>query len=115
MTRWVLSSLVLPVSADEKEFAFEGKAITLNKAREWVKSGEFVSAVGHESTAKALTELLGVEIKLNRIFATMEVGDEALCTQFLVRLREGQVLTKEELEKLFEEGKIRFVLLRRTK
>ena len=41
--------------------------------------------------------------------------DEALCTQFLMRLQEGRVLTREELEELLREGKNRFVLLRRVR
>ena len=115
MTRWILSSLVLPVSSDTSKFVFEGKAITLDKARKWVRQGQFTSAVGHESTAQALTQLLGIEVPVNRIFANMQPGDEALATQFLLRLQEGQVLTKEELESLFIQGKIRFILLRRVK
>jgi len=82
--------------------------ISLELAREWVRQGEFVSAVGHESTAKLLSELLGVEIKPNRIFVDMKLCDEALAVQFLERLPEGKVLSKEELEELYKQGKIVF-------
>jgi len=109
--RYVLSSLVMPCSADE--FTITSKRISLDGAREWIRKGEFISAVGHESTAKLLSELLGVEIKPNRIFVDMELWDEALAIQFLERVAEGKVLSKEELEELYNKGKIVFRLIKR--
>ena len=109
--RYVLSSLVMPCSADE--FTISSKKISLEEAKEWVKKGDFISAVGHESTAKLLSELLGVEIKPNRIFVDMQKGDEALAIQFLQRVQEGKVLSKEELEELYKQGKIVFRLIKR--
>lgn len=110
--RYVLSSLVMPCTDDDFELAVT--KIDLEDAREWIRNGEFVSAVGHESTAKLLSELLGVEIPMNRIFVNMQRGDEALAIQFLERIQEGKVLTKEELERMYEEGKIVFRLIKRT-
>ena len=101
----------MPCSADW--FALDCKKIDLEQAREWVKKGDFTSAVGHESTAKLLSELLGVEIKPNRIFVDMQKGDEALAIQFLERIQEGKVLSKEELEQMYNEGKIVFRLIKR--
>ena len=109
--RYVLSSLVMPCSAHC--FALVCKQISLEQARAWVRQGEFISAVGHESTAKLLSELLGVEIKPNRIFVDMELWDEALAIQFLERVAEGKVLSKEELEELYNKGKIVFRLIKR--
>jgi len=109
--RYVLSSLVMPCSAHH--FVLECRQIGLDEAREWIRKGDFISAVGHESTAKLLSELLGAEIKPNRIFVDMDVNDEALAIQFLQRIQEGKILSKEELEKLYKEGKIVFRLIRR--
>jgi len=107
---YVLSSLVMPCSADE--FQLKCKRISLEEARNWIKRwierGRLISAVGHESTAKLLSELLGVEIQPNRIFVDMELWDEALAIQFLERVEEGKVLSKEELEELYKQGKIVF-------
>jgi len=94
-------------------FIIESRKLTLDGAREWIKQGDFVSAVGHESTAQLLSELLGVEIKQNRIFVDMRPEDEALAVQFLQRIAEGRVLSREELVKLYEDGKIVFRLVRR--
>jgi len=46
-------------------------------------SGGFVSAVGHPETARVASELLGVEIPVNRVEVHMEPGDRAI----VVRLR----------------------------
>jgi len=109
--RYVLSALVMPCSADR--FSLICTKIDLETARLWIKAGDFISAVGHESTAKLLSELLGVEIKPNRIFVNMELFDEALTIQFLERIQEGKVLSKEELEELYKQGKIVFRWIKR--
>lgn len=46
-------------------------------------SGGFISAIGHPETARVASELLGVEIPVNRIEVKMEPGDRAV----VVRLR----------------------------
>ena len=109
--RYVLNTLIMPCSAHY--FILACRQIKLEQAREWVKQGDFISAVGHESTAKLLSELLGVEIKQNRVFVDMELWDEALAIQFLERIPEGKVLSKEELEELYNKGKIVFRLIKR--
>jgi len=110
--KYVLNTLVMPCSADV--FELQCRKIDLEQARKWIKCGDFVSAVGHESTARLLSELLGAEIKPNRIFVDMELGDEALAIQFLERIPEGKVLSKEELEELYKQGKIVFRLIKRV-
>ena len=109
--RYVLSALVMPCSADR--FGLICTKIDLETARLWIKAGDFISAVGHESTAKLLSELLGVKIEPNRIFVDMQKGDEALAIQFLQRVQEGKVLSKEELEELYKQGKIVFRWIKR--
>ena len=37
-----------------------------------------VSAIGHFSTAEFLTQLLGIQVKLNRIEVRMDIGQKAL-------------------------------------
>jgi len=110
--RYVLNTLVMPCSADV--FELHCRKIDLEQARAWIKQGDFISAVGHESTAKLLSELLGVEIMPNRIFVDMELWDEALAIQFLERIQEGKVLSKDELEELYKKGKIVFRLIKRV-
>jgi len=73
--------------------------------------GTFISAIGHESTAKVLSELLETEIPVNRIAVNLEVGDRVIVFQLLERLPPGKELTTNELKKLIEQGKAKFYLV----
>jgi len=79
---------------------YEFRPISIDEAREILASEPFVSAVGHEGTARVLTQLLGVEIPENRVRIEMRAGDRALVFRLLVRLPEGKVLGEEELKEL---------------
>ncbi len=59
--------------------------------------GEFTSAIGHESTAKLLSELLEEDIQVNRIKAELKVGDHAIVFILKTRAPELKIYTKEEL------------------
>lgn len=111
MTVYILSSLVMPCRDDY--FVIECKRIGLSQAKEILKDG-FVSAVGHEATAKVLTELLGYDIKLNRIFVDMRKGDKAVAIQFLKRLDEGKILNEKEILDMLKKGLIEFRLIVRV-
>jgi hypothetical protein len=76
------------------------KEIDAQTTSEILKSQQFISAVGHESTAKLLTALLGVEIPYNRIQVRLQKGDRLLVFQLLTRLEEGRVLDEDELRRL---------------
>ena len=60
----------------------------------------FVSYVGHESTAEFLSERLGIRIPANRVSVKLKRGDIVLVAQIMQRLPEGKVLSREELEKV---------------
>jgi hypothetical protein len=81
--------------------------ISLGEVKALLKEG-FVSAVGHESTARLLGRLLGVEVPFNRVQISVEEGDVIISFQFLVRLPEGKVLGDDEVLALYQEGKIKF-------
>ena len=57
-----------------------------------------LSAIGHETTAQILTELLGFEIPVNRIEYRQEPGDIALVFKLRGRPSEGKILTRDEIE-----------------
>lgn len=90
---------------------FELKDITLEEAKELVKSNEVLSAVGHQSTADILTTLLETEIPMNRIQFTQEPQQQALVFKLNGRPAEGQILTAEEIHKIG----FKFQLLTRIK
>jgi len=76
------------------------KKVSIEKAREILTHNDFVSAVGHESTAKVMSELLQINIPFNRIQIRLNRGDRLLLFQLLERLPEGAVLSKEEVMRI---------------
>ena len=111
MTTYLLSALVIPCK--DSNFLFRGTQINIDEVKDLLKNG-FISAVGHESTANVLSELLGMEIKPNRITVDMKPGDVAVAVRFLRRLQEGKVLNETELIQLLKEGVIEFIKLVRV-
>jgi hypothetical protein len=84
--------------------------LEVSEARKRVQAG-FASAIGHETAALFLKELLAVDVPTNRIAITMEVGDEAIVLRMKERLPEGKVLSSEEMDRIpYELG----LLQRRT-
>jgi hypothetical protein len=81
--------------------------ISLEEVKALIKEG-FVSAVGHESTAKVLSKLLGTDVPFNRAQIAITGGDIIVSFQFMVRLPEGKVLGEDEVLALYNEGKIKF-------
>ncbi|MBX0310207.1 MAG: DUF1874 domain-containing protein [Sulfurihydrogenibium sp.] len=77
------------------------KRIDVNQARQLVNQNQFISAIGHDSTAKLLSMLLGIDIPVNRIQVEMTSGDIGLHFVLKKRLPEGHVIkTIQELEEI---------------
>lgn len=73
---------------------------------------KFESAVGHQSTADLLSQLLEVDIPMNRIQLKLGSGDILIIAQFLTRLPEGKILGFEEAKALYENGQLVFFLIK---
>lgn len=72
--------------------------ITADDARKWIAAGGWQSAIGHASTALALSAYFGIEIPHNRVTITLNDGDVILVAVLRGdRLAEGQVLTLDEV------------------
>lgn len=84
---------------------FEVRTVTLEQARELAQSNELLSAIGHESTAQIMTELLGVNIPVNRIQFAQKEGQVALVFKLKGRAPEGVILNREEIEAIGYEFK----------
>jgi hypothetical protein len=70
------------------------------EVKELLSKNQFISAVGHEGTSQFISELLGVQVTVNRSAIKLEKGDVLIVLQLLQRLAEGKVLTREEIEKI---------------
>jgi len=89
------------------------RPISLEEVKEILRSVSFTftSAVGHESTARILTTLLGVEVPLNRVAISLSPSDKLIVFQIKMRLEEGRILSEEEVRSLYEQGLASFVLV----
>lgn len=74
--------------------------ISLTRVKNILGSNEYVSAIGHESTAQFLSMLLGMSIPFNRIEIKAMPGDSIIVFQILKRLPEGKILSIEELKSI---------------
>ncbi|XGU48360.1 STIV orfB116 family protein [Fusobacterium necrophorum subsp. funduliforme] len=57
-----------------------------------------LSAIGHESTALIMTELLDAQVQVNRIQFAQENNQKAIVFKLNGRAPEGVILSKEEIE-----------------
>ena len=74
------------------------KKLTIDEVKEILSKNNFISAIGHESTASFLSKILDLDIPANRIAVKLEWGDKLIVLILNKRLPEGQILSLEELE-----------------
>jgi hypothetical protein len=78
---------------------YEMVPTTLEIAKTLVNKPEgFVSAIGHQSTAQILTNLLQIPVPMNRINFEQQVLQMALVFKLKQRAPEGVILTAEQIE-----------------
>jgi hypothetical protein len=95
---YILNSATLPLKEGGK-YLIKARQISVEEASELLKKEQFISAVGHESTAKALSNVFGVEIPYSRTQIYLGDGDRLISIILKKRLPEGTVIkTVEELE-----------------
>lgn len=79
---------------DETTFT-KNTPITVEQAREALEGG-FTSAVGHESTAAVLSDMLGMPVSMNRINIKLSEHDTLIVAQYFgPRLPEGATTLPE--------------------
>jgi hypothetical protein len=104
MTLYLLNTTVVPCGSDG---IWDVKTLPLASAKSLLARRNpatvYTSAVGHESTACIMAELLGVQVPVNRIQVTPVLGDKLLCFKLKQRAPEGVVLSVEEIEQLGHE------------
>ncbi|MCM8811390.1 MAG: YddF family protein [Candidatus Omnitrophica bacterium] len=86
---------------EDKGMYVNYKLLNLKQVKKLLKNNPFLSAIGHEGTAKFLSSLLGLQIKPNRIKVKLQkISDYLIVFSLNERLPEGKILTKEEIEKI---------------
>lgn len=86
------------------------KTISLDDVKSIIDGAVLDSAIGHDSTAKIMTDLLGVDVPVNRQQFMQNVGQRAIVFKLRGRAPEGIILSLQEIEKIGYD----FKLLMRT-
>ncbi|HEX2882778.1 MAG TPA: DUF1874 domain-containing protein [Polyangiaceae bacterium] len=74
--------------------------LSLEDARQIAARENFESAIGHESTAEILTEILGVSVTVNRSDNKQSPGDQAIVFKLRGRPEEGRVLSRADIDRI---------------
>jgi len=97
---YILNSAVLPLK-EGQQYVITARQVSIQEVRDMLQKEHYTSAIGHEATAKLLSNVLGVDIPLNRIQVQLQPKDRMLAFLLKKRLPEGVVLkTVEELEQI---------------
>ncbi len=98
---YIFNSLIVPVNFNiVSEANITLRLATIREIKELLQNYPFISAIGHESTANVLSQLLGFHIPANRITVFMDAGDIGIHFFLKARLPEGKILAEEELKSL---------------
>jgi hypothetical protein len=80
---------------------FEFKPLSIEEARQIIRAaGNVESAIGHTATAEVMGEILDYKIETKRIEFYQTLDDAALIFKLKKRAKEGQVLNREEIERI---------------
>ena len=78
--------------------SFKYEPLSLENAQDICQKSDILSAIGHQSTAEILSDLLEISIDVNRIQFSQEVGQNAIVFKLKGRPPEGKILSREEIE-----------------
>jgi len=77
---------------------FRVSDLALDEAKLLLHNNPFISAVGHEATATLLSEIMELNIPMNRISFQQQIGQKAVVFKLNIRPIEGLVLCRSEIE-----------------
>jgi len=68
-----------------------------------------INSIGHNGTIELVNKLCGSDLQVNRVAIKLNIGDEIYIITLVARLEEGKILKSDEIQRLYEEGKIKFI------
>ena len=96
MTNYILNAAVVTNYG-----IFRYTKISLEETQGLLSMGNYVCAIGHDSTAKLFSQITNHEVEPNRVQVKMNKGDNAIVFWASKRLPEGYVVeTVEELQQI---------------
>lgn len=106
------TALLNTTIATANDGAFQLRTLTTEEAKRIFDGcNGWVSHIGHEATAQAMSTIFGADIKMNRAPLAQQVGQDAICMKLRGRIPEGTVLT--DVAQIEDVG-YDFVLMTRT-
>ena len=113
---YLLNAPIVPIDMNRKCVAVVTRVSDVEYIRKfiefWRASGmEVASAIGHESTARLLTKMLGFEVKPQRVSITANEDDVIIAFTLNFRLPEGKVLSDAELEEIVKSQQYSFTII----
>jgi len=94
---YLLNTTIFATS--EPDLSCRMTKISIDRASELLKS-EFCSAIGHQSTAELLSQLLNIEVDMKRLQVGFKPGDLAIAFKTRYRAEEGKIYSFNELEEI---------------
>ena len=108
---WGPPIALLNTSIATADGTYKLKTITIDQAKGLIANREIISAIGYASTAQILSDLLGIDVPVNRIQFEQQEEQTALVFKLQCRPQEGKILSREEIEAIG----YKFQILKRVK
>lgn len=74
--------------------------ISVEDVKDLIMKNGFISAIGHQSTADIISDLLNIKVSMNRIQFRQQVGQKAVAFKLNERPPEGVILSRDEIEEI---------------
>ena len=74
--------------------------INIDDAKKLICKNGFISAIGHKSTAEAISDTFNMNIPMSRIDFRQQVGQKAVVFKLNKRPPEGSILCRTEIEEI---------------
>jgi len=101
--------------SDSRSIVLQFRRTTIDFAKKYIsymaKHGtEIYSVIGHESTAKLLSNILGINVPMNRTEYKYSYDDIVIVFTIPYRLPEGKILSEEEIQQIKDKINVYIIL-----